>query len=154
MRYFSPSTGGFYSEAIHGAPLMAAPLTPRQAKAGKRPEMIPNPGCTLPGDAVPISEERYAELMAAQASGSAIVVKAGKPMATERVPDPAERRALRRRQRDRRLAASDWTQLNDTLIDDLDLKQAWATYREALRDLDIEGDDWPVKPGHAEPAAS
>jgi hypothetical protein len=36
-----------------------------------------------------------------------------------------------RYQRDRLLAASDWTQVADAPVD----RQAWATYRQALRDF-------------------
>jgi hypothetical protein len=37
--------------------------------------------------------------------------------------------------RNRELAASDWTQLPDAPVD----KTAWATYRQALRDLPAQG---------------
>jgi hypothetical protein len=37
--------------------------------------------------------------------------------------------------RDRKLAASDWTQIADAPVD----KLAWATYRQALRDLPAQG---------------
>jgi len=37
--------------------------------------------------------------------------------------------------RDRKLAASDWTQILDSPVD----KAAWATYRQALRDLPAQG---------------
>jgi hypothetical protein len=45
------------------------------------------------------------------------------------------------------LAESDWTQLPDAPVD----KEAWATYRQALRDLPAQGGDaknavFPVKP--------
>lgn len=36
-----------------------------------------------------------------------------------------------RHQRDRLLAASDWTQVADAPVD----REAWATYRQALRDF-------------------
>ena len=53
-----------------------------------------------------------------------------------------------RSERDRLLAACDWTQVNDAPVD----ASAWATYRQALRDVpeqpgfpsDIV---WPVIPG-------
>ena len=45
------------------------------------------------------------------------------------IPDGYE--ASMRRQRDLLLAASDWTQTADAPVD----KQAWATYRQALRDF-------------------
>ena len=52
-----------------------------------------------------------------------------------------------RAERDRRLAASDWTQVSDAPVD----AAAWATYRQQLRDLpqnyilpsDVE---WPQEP--------
>ena len=60
--------------------------------------------------------------------------------------DEAENRA--RLQRDQLLADSDWTQLPDV---PLATKEAWATYRQALRDLpehpnwpDLNEADWPV----------
>jgi hypothetical protein len=37
--------------------------------------------------------------------------------------------------RDKLLAQSDWTQLTDAPVD----KAAWATYRQALRDLPAQG---------------
>ena len=40
-----------------------------------------------------------------------------------------------RSNRDQLLAASDWTQLPDAPVD----KAAWATYRQALRDLPAQG---------------
>lgn len=60
--------------------------------------------------------------------------------------DESENRA--RLQRDQLLADSDWTQLPDV---PLATKEAWATYRQALRDLpehpnwpDLNEADWPV----------
>jgi hypothetical protein len=49
--------------------------------------------------------------------------------------------------RDTELRASDWTQLPDAVCD----KTAWATYREALRDLPTQSTDpsklvFPTKP--------
>lgn len=53
-----------------------------------------------------------------------------------------------RAERDRRLVESDWTQLPDTPVD----RAAWATYRQALRDLatvtiDPTNPEWPAPPG-------
>ena len=57
---------------------------------------------------------------------------------------------LNRSQRNHLLAASDYTQMPDY---NLATKAAWATYRQALRDLpttanwpNLEPSDWPVKP--------
>jgi hypothetical protein len=57
-----------------------------------------------------------------------------------------------RKQRDDLLAACDWTQLSDTPVD----KQAWATYRQALRDISTQtGFPWevvfPNDPNYVEP---
>lgn len=55
---------------------------------------------------------------------------------------------LVRAERDRRLLASDWTQLPDV---PLATKEAWATYRQALRDITEQPDPfnivWPAAPG-------
>ena len=53
-----------------------------------------------------------------------------------------------RAQRNRLLAECDWTQLADSTAD----KAAWATYRQALRDITSQGGfpwnvTWPVQPG-------
>ena len=52
-----------------------------------------------------------------------------------------------RDERTRRLAACDWTQLADAPVDDL----AWATYRQALRDIPLQAGFpwtvvWPTEP--------
>lgn len=55
--------------------------------------------------------------------------------------------SLLRKERDRRLAASDWTQVPDAPVD----QAAWAAYRQALRDLPANTTDprnpaWPTPP--------
>ena len=56
-----------------------------------------------------------------------------------------------RTQRDLRLMACDWTQLPDV---PLRTKEAWATYRQALRDITQQVDPfeivWPARPTAAE----
>ena len=54
-----------------------------------------------------------------------------------------------RYKRNKLLAASDWTQIPDATVD----QAAWATYRQALRDItthanfpNLEDADWPTKP--------
>jgi hypothetical protein len=52
-----------------------------------------------------------------------------------------------RQQRNQLLTASDWTQISDATVD----KQAWATYRQALRDITAQAGfpadvTWPTKP--------
>lgn len=52
-----------------------------------------------------------------------------------------------RRERDRRLAASDWTQLADAPLTDKQ-RSAWAAYRRKLRDLpEAAGAGFPAEPG-------
>lgn len=43
------------------------------------------------------------------------------------------------------LAESDWTQMPDSPLSE-ENKQAWATYRQALRDMDLANPVWPQKP--------
>ena len=55
--------------------------------------------------------------------------------------------ASMRSERSRRLAESDWTQVADSPVD----KAAWATYRQALRDVPSQsgfpwGVNWPLQP--------
>ena len=59
---------------------------------------------------------------------------------------------LNRNERDALLAASDWTQANDSPLT-TEVKTSWATYRTALRNLpdhsnwpNLEDADWPTKP--------
>ena len=145
-KFWSAETGGFYDEDVHGRRLIAAPRTEREIKAGKRPKMVANPACLIPAAAIAISDQTYDRLMAEQSAGLEIVDLGSGPVSRERTQDPATRQTLRMRQRDRLLAASDWTQLGDTLVDAPELKSAWAAYRQALRDLDIDGDNWPPEP--------
>lgn len=60
---------------------------------------------------------------------------------------PATEWPIVRNQRDRLLQASDWTQLPDV---PLTTKEAWATYRQALRDVTLQPDPfnitWPQPP--------
>lgn len=151
-RFFSPSTGGFYSEAVHGARQRAVGQSKREIAAGKRPRMEDNPDCRIPGDAIPVDPLRYQQLFEAQSNGKTIVVRGGKPVAIDPVASAAERAAAQRRQRDRLLFASDWTQLPDTLADDPALKADWADYRSDLRGFDFAGGDLPQPPETAQPS--
>lgn len=54
--------------------------------------------------------------------------------------------------RNKLLADSDWTQINDSPLSN-EVKTAWATYRQELRGIsdlaewpNLSDDDWPVKP--------
>ena len=59
----------------------------------------------------------------------------------------AEQAASMRKQRDEKLAECDWTQVDDAPVN----KAAWATYRQALRDITTQEGfpwtiTWPSKP--------
>ncbi|WP_240505810.1 phage tail assembly chaperone [Erythrobacter colymbi] len=142
-----PATGAlrFHHEAILGPRQIPTWKSEAERAAGKRPVMIDNPDCRIPAGATEITAERFAELMAAQQDGAALVVSGGKPIAIPTVASAFERRAARRRRRDQLLAASDWTQLPDSPLSESE-KADWAEYRAALRDLDMYGDDWPLAP--------
>jgi len=65
-------------------------------------------------------------------------------------PDTEARAAAVRATRNVLLAQTDWTQLADAPVDDL----AWATYRQALRDIPTQSGFplnvvWPAAPGGA-----
>lgn len=49
------------------------------------------------------------------------------------IPEPTDEQLIKlmRGERDRLLAETDWTQTNDAPVD----REAWATYRQALRDF-------------------
>ena len=110
--------------------------------------MVDNPDCKIPADAVAITEAQWRELMDAQANGMAIDTSGKKPVAVEPTIDEAARVEARRRQRDRLLSDSDWTQLPDSPLDAV-TRKAWADYRQALRDLDMTGSEWPSRPEEA-----
>jgi hypothetical protein len=54
-----------------------------------------------------------------------------------------------RAERNNFLSSCDWTQVNDSPLSQVD-KDAWATYRQALRDITLQQDPfniiWPVSP--------
>jgi hypothetical protein len=59
----------------------------------------------------------------------------------------ANKAAQVRAERNKKISATDWTQLADSTAD----KAAWATYRQALRDITAQAGfpwtiDWPVAP--------
>lgn len=133
-RYYAASTNAFYHEDVHGARRIAAPLTPEQVKAGRKPKMIANPDCRIPADAVVISDARWSELLAAQAGGQDIAARGNQPVANDPPPLSAEAQlATIRAQRDRLLADSDkYVAVPDYPIDP-STKEAILAWRAALR---------------------
>lgn len=138
----------FYHETIDGPRQLATWNSEADRAAGKRPVMVPNPATRIPAGAKAISEARFEALMAAQREGAQIVMRGNDVLAIEHTPSPAEHRAARRRRRDQLLAASDWTQLPDSPLSSAE-RAAWGEYRQHLRDLDMDGDSWPVSPAQS-----
>jgi Phage tail assembly chaperone protein len=64
--------------------------------------------------------------------------------ARDQAAAPALAKAMRRAERDGLLAASDWTQLPDTLTPAK--TKAWAAYRQALRDHALDAAAFPKAP--------
>lgn len=120
--YYSKSARGFFMEGI-------------------------NPEEQMPSDCVEITEQRHEELMQAQASGLEIVGDAGgKPTTIDPATIPMTPEQARAK-RESLLIESDWTQMPDAPVD----KAAWATYRQALRDITQQSGFphdvvWPTKP--------
>lgn len=77
------------------------------------------------------------------------------PLTAEEIAAKTDSQAAQvRKQRDDLLAVCDWTQLSDAPVD----KQAWATYRQALRDISNQaGFPWEVEfpkdPNYVEPVS-
>lgn len=64
--------------------------------------------------------------------------------------DDSEQRAEIRKERNQKLTACDWTQLDDTPLDNV-AKAQWAAYRQALRDVPDQPGfpfnvTWPSQP--------
>ncbi len=122
---YSRSTGGFYIERVHGD--------------------------EVPSDAVEVSEEEHAALMAAQTQGKRIAANTdtGRPMATDQAPATSEVREWSLRQRRGAMLARtdglvardrDERQMGHTpTLSDEQLQQLMR-YRQQLRDLtQVEG---------------
>lgn len=92
MIYFSASTCGFYDEVIHGARTNSVP-DPNWVRPDDQPDMehplisVPNPQSVIPTDALAISEQQHAVLMAGQSAGQCIVAdENGLPVLVEPQP--------------------------------------------------------------------
>lgn len=123
--FYSAIRAGFYDDGIHDV---------------------------LPSDAVPVTAEHHRQLMADQAQGMVIIADAdGAPIAIEQPGLTAEEEleALRA-ERNRLLAASDYTQMPDAPLTD-GQREAWRIYRQVLRDLPETNSnpaecEWPAAP--------
>jgi hypothetical protein len=125
MIYFSPTTVAFYDSDLHAA---------------------------FPADSKAIDTERYRALLCAQEAGQCIAADDnGNPISLDPpAPSGNDGLALLRAERDRRLAASDFSQLADVPMSATQ-RTAWCVYRQALRDLpetitDLAAVTWPQAP--------
>jgi Phage tail assembly chaperone protein len=143
--FFSPSETAFYDDLIHGPRRIPAPQSTAEVKAKKRPKLIDNPDCRIPVDAVPVKGETYRKIQQELSEGHQLVERGGRPATVQQSQQPPTEEQNRAR-RDRLLAQSDWTQLLDVQIG-AEEQSAWQSYRQQLRDLDMENPSWPVAPG-------
>lgn len=125
--FFSPSLRGFLSPLLHGD--------------------------ALPADAIEISDDEHAELLAGLSVGRVVVVGPdGRPTLADVPEPPVEVLDIQARaQRAELLSASDWTQLPDVALTEEEVG-AWRVYRRALRDLPQQP-GWPSTIAWPEPPA-
>lgn len=108
-------------------------------------------------DSIEITQEQYKEALAGMMEGKVVTIDGGFSVAYPPEPEPVETEPPPltieqqwqhlRDQRDALLTTSDWTQLPDAPVD----AEAWAVYRQALRDLpeattDPANPEWPNEP--------
>lgn len=113
---------------------------------------IANPDYRIPADAVEISPETHAALLAGQSAGQRIVPGAdGHPILIDPpAPSTEELAASARQRRTTLLSASDWTVLADAPLTSTQ-KTLWKAYRQALRDIPDQAGFpaeivWPEQP--------
>ena len=165
MYFFSKSKVAFFHDAVHGPreltvrdPAWVAPPIVEGQTDYTQPATIqvPNPDCKIPEDAVEISDERHAELVAGIGEGMILAAAADDGTPTL-LPVPSfldgmtdeQKLDHMRNLRTRALTASDWTQMSDVDLPPA-TKAAWASYRQHLRDYPAKakpGDPLPAAPG-------
>ena len=68
------------------------------------------------------------------------------PVVVAKIPVPFDPVPQLRAQRNQKLFATDWTQAEDSPLS-AEAKAQWATYRQALRDIDFDNfSGWPIPP--------
>lgn len=127
--YFSPSERGFFCSEIHGE--------------------------SIPKDAVEVTAERHAELMAGQAQGKQIAAgKGGRPVLVS-APERTESEVCEsvRKARDKLLKETDWVAMR-AFETGQPVPKEWVDYRQALRDITTQKGfptkvTWPTAPKEA-----
>jgi hypothetical protein len=123
MIYYSKTTKGFYCDEIHGT--------------------------NIPSDCVQITKEQHTNLLNEQSQGKQIVPdENGYPITIVPPVIPPTWEQIRAK-RDFLLKDSDWSVAGDATPKPS--KEAWLTYRQALRDIPQNFEDpseviWPNKP--------
>lgn len=147
-KYWAELNGAvaFFDEAVHGAVKVEAKLTKAELERGKRPKLVANPDCRIPATAKMISDAEHARLMDLQNGSHELRVAGGKIVAVDLASDPAQILAANTKKRNRLLAESDWTQLPNGPLE-MPQVAGWATYRQELRDMDLQAGVFPIAPG-------
>lgn len=154
MKKYSPSSRGFYDTQLHGEPFIDVPdpqfIAPVDDPEAQAPLVrVKNLACSIPADAVDVSDSVYADLLAGQAAGKAVVPgTGGAPTLADPAFSDGQLADAARRQRDALLSATDWSQGRD--ISDA-TALLWQPYRQALRDVTSQPGFprtviWPVAP--------
>lgn len=99
-------------------------------------KLVEDPDCRLPEDAVAITDACHAELMQGQAEGRMIVWDEAQaaPVLVDRPVDHEALLASVKKERDRLLRESDWTQLADNELTKAE-RAAWKAWRQEVRKL-------------------
>lgn len=153
--FFSPSLGAFGDELSHGARKIELCQTPEQIESGERPQVVDNPLCRIPADAVQVTPEQRDALLIEQGQDKIIRVVGDEVVAVEPDgPRPDEQLRIIRSQRNRLLKGTDHiVSVPDFAISD-DRREELIAWRAALRDMPEAVDpsapfdsvQWPERP--------
>lgn len=67
--FYLAASNAIFSEALHGPKLAVVAPTEEQVAAGEPPEIIDNPDCQIPPEAVELAPEQFAEVLEALGDG-------------------------------------------------------------------------------------
>lgn len=156
MYFYSPSTNGFFHSLVHGPRQIMGPdpsfVPPADAPDALAPMvLVKNEESRIPEDAVEVSEERHAEIVAAIAAGHAIGAGPDGAPVILPVPNywdgftPEQLQADFDSQRARAIQATQW--MVDRHRDEVDADgsttlsvaryKALQAYRQAVRDMEM-----------------
>lgn len=153
--FYSATTGGFYSDDIHGPRTIEVPdpkwKAPKSDPSATAPLVsVPNPDCMIPADAVEITEAEHQALLDAQASGKVIGAdSAGNPVASDPPPlTAAQVQAAKAKQAKIALDATDMVAIR-CLKAGVAFPADWQAYCVELRAIvDGSSDALPTAPAY------